>query len=240
MALLLFLLSCWTSPRSCPPGWMRGSKLARTAYPRGSRLIPLPRAGHAKTWVWESTVSVTPWSRVMLFLIDLGDRSGHRAQLPCRRRKTHSVAELPVRRRPRPTSRCCWTYRSASSRCCRLLVGAVVGAAIRIGSRRAVIEALPVLERCSDRRRLRSYRLAGARAGAPAPGRHAAVPGLVAEDELPWLSAVAEELLTLVAHEAWVSCRLPVWLVEVLPPVAVLVPACSPASPPSSQCPRPS
>jgi hypothetical protein len=59
------------------------------------------------------------------------------------------------------------------------------------------------------------------------------VPGLVAEDELPWLSAVAEELLDgWLLMEAWVFVSVPVWLVEVLPAVAVLVPgvfACVPA-----------
>jgi hypothetical protein len=54
------------------------------------------------------------------------------------------------------------------------------------------------------------------------------------DDELlPWLSAVAEELLDgWLLMEPWVIVSVPVWLVEVVPVVAVIVPcafACVPA-----------
>ena len=62
---------------------------------------------------------------------------------------------------------------------------------------------------------------------APAPAAPAAVPWLVPDDELlPWLSAVADELLDgwLLLMEPCVFVSVPVWFVEVVPFVAVAVP----------------
>src|SRR5712664_994743 len=66
--LLLFLLFLLDITSILSARFDAGSKLARTCVP--SRIAAIPAATgwpRRSTWVCESTVSVTPWSRVMLF-----------------------------------------------------------------------------------------------------------------------------------------------------------------------------